>query len=203
MRATRGRTFTETGRRAQIVAAAVETIAEVGYQQASFAKIAKKAGLSSTGMISYHFTGKEDLVRAVAEDVVATVTAFMRERIEAAVGRAARLRAYVESNIEVVGAHPAHVRALLSILAGERSGADTSVLTERVGRLEAELRDGQRAGEFGDFDPAVMALAITGAIDALVTSLCREPATDASLTHSAKELADLLLRAAGARGSAS
>ncbi len=38
------RTFTETARRAQIVAAAIDTIAELGYGQASLARIAETAG---------------------------------------------------------------------------------------------------------------------------------------------------------------
>ena len=198
MRANQGKTFTESGRRAQIVAAAIETIAEVGYQRASFAKIAKRAGLSSTGMISYHFAGKDDLVRAVSEEIVATATVFMRDRIGAAEGRPARLRAYIESNMDVVAAHPAHLRALLGIIAAAQDAAggltvDTSVLSDRIERLETELRDGQAAGEFGEFDPSVMALAITGAIDALVTSRTGAPAE--VLARSGAELADLFLRA--------
>jgi AcrR family transcriptional regulator len=58
------RTFTESARRAQIVTAAIEVIAEVGYAKASFSRIAKQAALSSTGMISYHFAGKDDLLTA-------------------------------------------------------------------------------------------------------------------------------------------
>jgi AcrR family transcriptional regulator len=54
----RGRTFTEEARRTQIVTAAIETIAELGYAQTSFTQIAKRAGLSGTSLISYHFTGK-------------------------------------------------------------------------------------------------------------------------------------------------
>ena len=50
--------FTEHARRAQIVGAAVETIADLGYGQASFAQIARRAGPSSTGLISYHFAHK-------------------------------------------------------------------------------------------------------------------------------------------------
>ena len=38
------RTFIETARRAQIVAAAIDTIAELGYGQASLARIAERAG---------------------------------------------------------------------------------------------------------------------------------------------------------------
>src|SRR5690349_11588172 len=49
------RTFVETARRAQIVDAAIDVLAEHGYPNTSFAKIAARAGLSSTGMISHHF----------------------------------------------------------------------------------------------------------------------------------------------------
>ena len=51
------RSFTEGARRAQIVQAAIETIAEAGFRHATFARIAERAGLSSTGLISYHFAG--------------------------------------------------------------------------------------------------------------------------------------------------
>ena len=57
------RTFIETARRAQIVAAAIDTIADVGYAQASFARIAERLGISR-GLISYHFTGKDEIGRA-------------------------------------------------------------------------------------------------------------------------------------------
>lgn len=193
------RTFTETGRRAQIVSAAIETIAEVGYQQATFAKIAKRAGLSSTGMISYHFAGKDDLVRAVTEEITRVATELVQQRIAAAQGRPARLRAYIESNVQLVGSHPAHLRALLDIVAAARDEVDTDVLTTRVARVETELRDGQRAGDFGEFDPAVLALAITGAIDALVTRHTLNPTDADALARDATELADLFQRATEVR----
>ena len=53
-------------RREQIVAAAIEVIAAAGFAQASFARIAEHAGLSSTRLISYHFAGKADLMATVA-----------------------------------------------------------------------------------------------------------------------------------------
>jgi AcrR family transcriptional regulator len=59
------RTFIETARRAQIVDTAIDLLAEHGYPDTSCAKIAKRAGLSSTGMISYYFAGKDDLIREV------------------------------------------------------------------------------------------------------------------------------------------
>ncbi|MEP7024912.1 MAG: TetR family transcriptional regulator, partial [Actinomycetota bacterium] len=49
------RSVTAMARRSQIVTATIDVIAEVGFGQASFARIAERAGLSSTRLISYHF----------------------------------------------------------------------------------------------------------------------------------------------------
>lgn len=172
------RTFTESARRAQIVAAAIETIADNGYAHSSFTKIAKQAGLSSTGMISYHFAGKEDLVRAVVEEVLRGAAEFMRPRIEAArgAGHAAMLRAYIEANIELAADRPRQLRALLDIFNSARTSSGSpvvhpAVLTSRVDLFVAHFTDGQRSGAFGPFDPRVMALAVVAAIDALVAGL--------------------------------
>lgn len=101
-----GRTFTESGRRAQIVQAAIEVAAEVGYAKASFSRIAKQAGLSSTGMISYHFAGKDDLMHEVVAEVTRVTTEFMAPRVSAAEGARERLRTFIESNIELLSVCP-------------------------------------------------------------------------------------------------
>src|SRR5690242_7451047 len=88
------RTFTETARRAQIVAAAIDTIAELGYGQASLARIAETAG-TSKGVIIYHFGGKDELIRKVVAEVVAGGIAHMEPRIEAEPTGAGKLRAYI------------------------------------------------------------------------------------------------------------
>src|SRR3954451_5466340 len=124
------RTFTESGRRAQIVRAAIEVIAEAGYAKASFSRIAKHAGLSSTGMISYHFAGKDDLLAACVAEIEQVTGAFMQPRIDAAEGHVAQLRAYVESNVALVGEHAAAVRALIDIV---KNGAARSTAVD--GRL--------------------------------------------------------------------
>ena len=64
------RSFIETARRAQIMAAAIDTIAEVGYGQASLARIAETAG-TSKGVIIYHFGGKDELVRELVGEYLA------------------------------------------------------------------------------------------------------------------------------------
>ena len=90
------RTFTEGARRAQIVQAAIETIAEAGYRGATFARIARHAGLSSTGLISYHFAGRDELIAEVAAKVIADICAFMTARLEGVSDPAAALRGYIE-----------------------------------------------------------------------------------------------------------
>ena len=104
----RARTFTESGRRAQIVASAIEVIAEVGYTNASFSRIAKHAGLSSTGMISYHFAGKDDLYAACVTEIEQVTGAYMNPRIDAADGHRDKLIECGGGDDEVVkdGADP-------------------------------------------------------------------------------------------------
>jgi TetR/AcrR family transcriptional regulator, fatty acid metabolism regulator protein len=167
------RTFTETARRAQIVAAAIETIAELGYGRASYAQIAGRAGLSSTGLISYHFASKDELIEQVVEEVVTAGQAFMRPRIEAALGARAKLRAYVESNLAFMASHAAYISAVAEIfnaLPRERGGqpAPYAAWHERgIAQLQDLLQAGQREGEFTRFSTRVMAMTIRAAIDAV------------------------------------
>lgn len=183
MQAKADRTFTENARRAQIVRAAIETIGELGYARTSFGQIAKRAGLSSTGMISYHFNGKADLVAEVVKEILAASVVYMRERIEAADGPAARLRAYIESNLGFMKENPREITAILDILHHSRAGHPDAAGSDdwygsAVRLLEEQLRAGQRTGDFGEFDPRVMAIAIRQAIDGLPTELQSRPETD-------------------------
>ena len=77
------RTVTEQARRKQIVDAAIETIAEIGYAKASFARIAERAGLSSTGLISYHFANKSELIEQAALSVITDIGGFVHIRRQA------------------------------------------------------------------------------------------------------------------------
>jgi len=67
------RTFTEIARRAQIIDAAIEMIAAHGYADASFARIAERAGLGGAGVIGYYFASREDLDAEVVAEVLRRV----------------------------------------------------------------------------------------------------------------------------------
>jgi AcrR family transcriptional regulator len=187
------RTFTESGRRAQIVTAAIEVIAEVGYAKASFSRIAKHAGLSSTGMISYHFAGKDDLLAASVAEIEQVTEAFMQPRIDAADGHVAQLRAYVESNIALVGEHPAAVRALIDIV--KNAASQSPSVNGRLALFEEHFRTGQAAGVFRPFDARTVAIALITGLDAVVvTAADAAPETD-ELARIGRELAELYVRA--------
>lgn len=174
--------FIEEARRAQIVAAAVETIAEVGYARASMARIASRAGISR-GLISYHFAGKAELINQVFTTVYTDGATFMGPRIDAETTPTGRLRAYITSNLEYMRAHPERMVAVVEILTGgglaDLSGLDPAE-TDRhlLGPLEELFRDGQARGEFRDFDPTVMARIVRGAIDAVPPLLSIDPDLD-------------------------
>src|SRR3984885_3833133 len=141
-----GRTFTEAGRRAQIVAAAIETIAEVGYANASFARIASRAGLSSTGLISYHFAGTTDLMAQVAQETIAPMGERRAARMAGAQGPAQALEAYIRGVTEFIAGHRRPMKAVLEIFmnGGVRDTPGTELVT--LSPVEEILRRGQSAG---------------------------------------------------------
>ncbi len=199
---TEHRTFTEMARRQQIVAAAIDTIAEVGYAQASLARIAERIGISK-GVISYHFAGKDDLIKQVVIDVVETGRAYILPRVFAESTGPAMLRAYIESNLAFMREHRNYMVAVVEIL---RNGAFTTAGGRRVdGRdidvatrlLEEQLARLQAGGELRrDFDPGAMAVAIRATIDVVPHRLVLDP--DFDIDEYADEIAaifDLATRA--------
>jgi AcrR family transcriptional regulator len=188
------RTFTETARRAQIVAAAIDTIAEVGYAQASLARIAERIGVSK-GVISYHFAGKDELVQEVIADVVARGAAYIHARAMAETSGAGRLTAWIEANLAFMREHRQHLVAFFEIAVNTRGSHGSSptvaaVLERGVAALREMLASFQASGEFReDFDPQVMAVAIRATIDAVPPRLARDP--DFDVDHYGRELARL------------
>jgi AcrR family transcriptional regulator len=184
------RTFIETARRAQIVAAAIDTIAETGYAGASFARIAERLGISR-GLISYHFAGKDDLIKQVVRDVVEKGIAYMRPRIMAGTTGPGMLRAYIESNLAYMRENRKDLIAVLEIARsadGRRLFYNDSDVVDAVRALEHLLSGFQAAGQLRpDFDPHAMAIAIRAAIDAVPSRLAQAPEFD--IDHYASEIA--------------
>jgi TetR/AcrR family fatty acid metabolism transcriptional regulator len=177
------RSFTTTARRAQIVDAAIETIAELGLNQASFARIAERAGLSSTRLISYHFAGKDDLMEAVVDEVFGTAGQYIAPFVLEEPTPAAKLGGFIRGSARFYTEYRRHVVAVRDVWANFRRPDGT----QRFG-LEAHepefaviseiMREGQARGEFREFDPRVMAITLRHALDGLATLVSTDPDLD-------------------------
>jgi len=174
------RSFVSNARRAQIVAAAIETLAEVGYANTSLARIAARLGISK-GVISYHFAGKDDLIAEIVSQVLQRAWAYIQPRIEARTTGPEMLRAYIESHFEFMRDNPKQLSAVVEIVRATIAGAKSPFTGDRDGAVHmlAELLTRfQAAGDFrADFDPNAMAIAIRAVIDAAPGRLA-DPAFD-------------------------
>ncbi|MBE1592844.1 TetR/AcrR family transcriptional regulator [Nonomuraea angiospora] len=168
-------TVTSSARRAQIVRATIATIAELGYHQASFARIARSAGLSSTRLISYHFAGKDELIGEVIATIQGRLSAYLTERVSARRTAGAALETYIRSLVEYAGEHRAETRAAAEILLNHRPAATGLPELSTIERL---LVWGQESGEFGAFNVRVTAMALQRALDGLPFLLEADPEAD-------------------------
>ncbi|RIQ19517.1 TetR/AcrR family transcriptional regulator [Jiangella rhizosphaerae] len=192
------RSFIEAARRDQIVAAAIETLADVGYAKTSFARIAEQAGISA-GLISYHFDHKAELFEQVVADINALMDAWLTEHIGDAASYREALRRLIGGFVRFCDTHRRHVLALGQVLAGLGGQENRELVRSQreiaVGQIEQLLREGQEHGEFRDFSPRFMAVALLGSLEAIPSELFARPETDVDAY--AKELSvtyDLAVR---------
>lgn len=177
--------FIEKARRAQIVECAIETIAQVGYTQASLGQIAKRANISK-GVISYHFANKEELLEQITIGYYIAWQSYIAPRIEAQKSPKEMLRVYIESNLAFVAENRLHVFAVIELVSktittdGKLQFAaehDEAILLP----IENILILGMQEGVFREFTKSsarVMALTIRNAIDGFTMELMRKPQLD-------------------------
>ncbi|SEH00084.1 DNA-binding transcriptional regulator, AcrR family [Nonomuraea solani] len=191
------RSFIEEARRAQIVASAIEVIAESGFAQASLARIAKHAGISK-GVISYHFAGKDELMVEVVERTYGTIAEHVAAKMEGVVTATELLRTHILAVAEHMRGHRSQLKALGEIFYnfrtadgrpryGIKANEDVYLALERIYLF------GQESGEFRDFDTRVMAITHSSAIDNMFAYWVTTP--DHDLDAHARQLADLFERA--------
>lgn len=181
--------ITEQARRAQIVAAAIDTIAELGYVKASFARIAERAGLSSTGLISYHFEAKKDLDWAIVEEIYGRLTRHMEAAMIGVAHPQAALEAYIEGLIGFMKTDPHALPAMLDVVMHGGFDYDAGSEREATAGLADILRWGQAEGVFRDFDVRVMATTIQRSLDGIPLAQAVDP--DLDLDSYARELVEL------------
>ncbi|MYT33912.1 MULTISPECIES: TetR family transcriptional regulator [unclassified Streptomyces] len=195
------RSLAASARRAQIVEAAIETLAECGHGQTTFARIRQRAGISSTRLISYHFGTKGELMDAVLEEVGLRAHQAISQRVAGESSASGALTARIEAQVEWVAHNSSAVRAMSEICRNERDaegvlryGVEVTARANVEG-LEPILRAGQESGEFRQFDTGLMALTLKSAIDAAIVRMARPPRlTLAQCVHELTTLAHLATR---------
>lgn len=178
--------ITGQARRAQIIAAAARVIAREGLAQASFGRIAAEAGVSSPGMISYHFTGRDELLAVLCDTFVADCAATIDTAVsDAAASNAGApvdaLAAYLTAFIRWQDTHRDEVGALWRLAAGwKRPGAaaafDEAPLRDPLVRI---LTQGRRAGTLRKNRPEWTVETILCAVEGFHQVLADDPAVDA------------------------
>ena len=192
---------TTSARRAQIVAATIETIADLGYHQATFARIAEHAGLSSTRLISYHFDGKDDLIGQVIATIYTEIGTFMAERVSAQTSPGAALDTYIRSLIAFIRDHRREMRTATEIFLNYRpekgiTAQQAATDPASLQHIERLLSWGQESGEFRRFNTRVVAMTIQRAMDGLPFLLEGDPGADLDVyTEELVELFRLATRA--------
>jgi AcrR family transcriptional regulator len=179
------------------VECAIEVIAEEGFAQASLAKIAQRADVAKS-VVLYHFATKDELVEQVLAAVSRASAAMLPERLARASTARDKLRVIIESLVEFIGSHRSYALAALEAANAKRSlpGRHQLVADRKRGDgddIQRLFVEGQENGEFGQFDPHVLAVMFGKAIDAVTLEAALDP--DADLTAFAAELVAMFDRA--------
>jgi AcrR family transcriptional regulator len=190
------RSFIEEARRAQIVAATIETLADIGYGKASLAQIAKRASISPS-LIPYHFTDKDALMYRTLNDITTFWDTHVQTAVAAGNTAGDQLSRYIQASLAYIGTRPTHFAALIEILFNARTSE--GVLLYRIDEeepgltlLKTILIRGQQTGEFRTFDAHTVAIAIRGAINEFFGEMHKPHLDMESYTA---EVVDLFIRA--------
>ncbi|GAA0414246.1 MAG: TetR/AcrR family transcriptional regulator [Bacillota bacterium] len=168
--------FIAEARREQIIKAAIEVLEEIGYVSASLSKIAKKANIS-TGLISYHFSGKEDLMNSTLGYLIQNEFLFIRKRVEQNSKAEERLAAYIDASLDYQLKHLSNNIALIEIVFHARTDEYVPyyLLEEEEGDpitilLKDILQMGQTNNDFAKFSVKTVVTIIRGAISEFMLS---------------------------------
>ena len=189
------RRLDEDRRRAQIITAAVEVLDEVGYGAATLTRIADCAAVSK-GLIWHYFTGKDDLMTAVAESTLTTLTDGIADGLDRTAPVPDVLRSALRGAADLSRTHRKELNALNRIVHNLHGPDGTPKMTlafyETTYQAQENLfRRGQVEGSLRDFDTRVMAVTYQGAVDMMLGYLNEHPETEPRAYADA--LADLLL----------
>ncbi|MGN5649154.1 TetR/AcrR family transcriptional regulator [Bacillus sp. Brlt_9] len=164
--------FIAEARREQIILACIDTLEEVGYNNLSLTKVAKKAKIS-TGLISYHFNDKLYLMNRTLQFLANKQHEFISNRVLLAQSEINKLEAFIEAHLAYQETHYKNNIALIEIVFNARNEENIPyyrIEDEEDDALRTMLLDilktGQQNGTFSNsFQTDTLASFILGAIE--------------------------------------
>jgi len=108
----------ENNRAAELLDAAAVVFAEQGYSRTTIREITSAAGMGP-GSSYYHFASKAEMLLAVYDEGVRTVTAEVTGHLEGVEAPWDRLSAALEGHISAVLAPTAYARVIVTVLPGD------------------------------------------------------------------------------------
>lgn len=167
-----------TRRRAQIIRATIEVIARRGYSHCSFAEIAAHGGLSSTRLISYHFSDRATLMRAVFSSIVSELATTVTEAMHRATSPRDAVHAYLRSNVAFADSHRQEVVTLAALLFAGSLPASSGDADSTEQAISSLIAAGVDAGEFSAVDPTIAAAVLQRTVEGVFLRLHRTPELD-------------------------
>ncbi|WP_433958107.1 TetR/AcrR family transcriptional regulator [Cytobacillus horneckiae] len=164
--------FIAEARREQIINACIDTLEEVGYVKVSLTKIARKAKIS-TGLISYHFSDKADLINHTLIYLLSNQLDYISERVVGKNTATEQLQAFIEASIIYQETYYKNNIALIEIIFNAQTSDETPYYRitdeEEEDHLYMLLKDilleGKNKQEFTQvFNADAVATIIQGAI---------------------------------------
>ncbi len=164
--------FIAKARSEQIIQACIDTLDEYGYTNVSLTKVAKMANVS-TGLISYHFSGKMDLINQTLLYLLNKKLDFISGKVVQEETSISQLKAYIEASLAYQVAHYKNNIALIEIVFNAKNEEGVPYYKaddDEEDLLNALLKDilleGQKRQEFSnEFDVEMMCVLIQGAIE--------------------------------------
>ncbi len=174
-------TFTRLKRRDQFVDCAIDAIVDLGFQGTSVAEVARRAGVSK-GVVTYHFSAKDDLIYATVAHIFDSMKAFLEDRLRGTTPETF-VADYITAWVAYFRTHTRYVLAVGEIWSnfrdetGHRHFGPQAVEGE-LAIVQHVLELGQADGSLGTFSARVTTVSIKAALDALVGQLAGDPELD-------------------------
>ncbi|WP_080875184.1 TetR/AcrR family transcriptional regulator [Oceanobacillus timonensis] len=167
---TKEKTFISEARREQILKATIDVLNDIGYVKLSLAKIAKHAKIS-TGLISYHFADKEELIHHTLNYLIGAQLEFIDDWVKRETDIYQQLLGYIKATLTYQYEYVKNNVALVEIIFNARTEDNIPYYKLNEGeedplylRLESILSEGQEQKVFSsDFQPKATAILINGA----------------------------------------